>query len=223
MNGSAQDASERSIRVIFEHARLVVVEKPAGLLSVPGRGDGKQECACAQVARLYSQSRGPWVCHRLDQATSGLIVFALDPEAQRHLSMQFQRGRVDKRYIALLRGRPDREQGRVELPLRADWPNRPKQMVDPEHGKRAVTLWRVVGEAGEHTRVEFHPITGKTHQLRVHAAAPAEMGGIGCPIVGDELYDPAHPAARLMLHASMLTLTDPDTLRRVTVRSEAPF
>lgn len=202
------------------------------MLSVPGRGEDNQVCACSHVAARYPSATGPMVCHRLDQPTSGLIVFALDHDAQRHISLQFQRRRAEKRYVALLRGRPDADAGMVDLPLRTDWINRPRQMVDFEQGARAITHWRVVeveagvgpeAAGGVRTRVEFRPITGKTHQLRMHAWAGREVGGLGCPIVGDELYDPDHPAERLMLHASELTITDPDTLRRVTVRSEPPF
>lgn len=215
--------------MVFEHPRFVVIDKPAGMLSVPGRSEANQECACSHVVRLYPRASGPMVCHRLDQATSGLIVYALDHDAQRHISLQFQRHRAEKRYVALLRGRPETDTGTVELPLRTDWPNRPRQMVDFELGKRALTHWRRIEEfpaeaGGEvRTRVEFRPITGKTHQLRMHAAVALEFGGLGCPIVGDELYDPEHPADRLMLHASELTVTDPDTLRRVTARSLPPF
>ncbi|KAA0214056.1 MAG: RluA family pseudouridine synthase [Leptolyngbya sp. PLA3] len=216
------------MRVLFEHPRFVIIDKPAGMLSVPGRGQINQVCARSHVAGMYPSASGPMVCHRLDQPTSGLIVFALDHDAQRHISLQFQRRRAEKRYIALLRGRPSQDEGVVDLPLRTDWERRPRQMVDFEHGARAITLWRVLevaqDETGrQRTRVEFRPITGKTHQLRIHAQAAHRIGGLDCPIVGDVLYDPDHPAGRLMLHASELTITDPDTLRRVTVRSEPPF
>ncbi|GAB4384400.1 MAG: RluA family pseudouridine synthase [Phycisphaerales bacterium] len=229
MNGSAQTRPGESIRIVLEHPRFVVIDKPAGMLSVPGRSPDHEPCACAHVARLFPNASGPMICHRLDQATSGLLVFALDPDAQRFLSLQFQRRRAIKRYIALLRGRPSGNRGTIELPLRTDWPRRPRQMVDFVHGKQALTHWRTLDESapparGEvRTRVEFCPITGKTHQLRVHAAWPAEQGGLGCPIVGDVLYDPDHPAERLMLHASELTITDPDTLQRVTVHAPPPF
>jgi tRNA pseudouridine32 synthase/23S rRNA pseudouridine746 synthase len=160
-------------------------------------------------------------------ATSGLLVFGLDADAQRLISLQFQRGRVAKRYEALLRGEPRAERGRVALPLIADWPNRPLQMVDHERGKRAETLWRVLERTSwQHqraTRVEMTPITGKTHQLRVHAMTPCKDGGIGCPIIGDALYDSLFPAERLMLHARSLEFTDPETLRRVRVESIVPF
>lgn len=151
------------------------------------------------------------------------MVFALDPDAQRLISLQFARQRVEKRYEAVLRGVPTRDAGEVSLPLRTDWPNRPKQIVDHEQGKAARTLWRVVGVEGVRTRVELTPLTGKTHQLRVHAASASDAGGIGCPIVGDTLYDAEHAAPRLMLHASFIRFADPDTLRRVAFESPCPF
>jgi tRNA pseudouridine32 synthase/23S rRNA pseudouridine746 synthase len=225
MNGSASPTD--GFRLVHAGPRLVVVDKPAGLLSVPGRGADKADCAAARVAQLFPHATGPIVCHRLDQATSGLLVFALDPDAQAFISLQFQRRRVEKHYIALVRGVPDSPAGRVELPLRADWPNRPRQRVDRAHGRPALTRWRLLEPttfAGHPAAVlELTPITGKTHQLRVHAATPAAVGGIGCPILGDEIYDPDFPAPRLMLHAARLVLTDPDTLRRARFESEPGF
>jgi len=229
MNGSA--LHEDGLRVLVATQRFVVIDKPAGLLSVPGIGQDKTDCAASRVQAMFPHATGPLVCHRLDRATSGLLIFGLDADAQRLISLQFQRGRVEKRYEALLRGEPKTESGRVTLPLITDWPNRPKQKVDHETGKRAETLWRVIGRTSwpvhgqdqPATRVEMTPITGKTHQLRVHAMVASEAGGIGCPIFGDELYDPAFPAERLMLHAKSLAFTDPDSLRRVRVASVVPF
>lgn len=218
MNGSASRSD--GLRVVHEARRFVVVDKPAGMLSVPGKTE--PDCAAARVAAMYPDATGPMVCHRLDQATSGLLVLALDAEAQRFISLQFQRRRVEKVYEALVWGVPEAREGRVELPLRTDWPNRPRQMVDFERGKRAVTEWRVLEETeigGEPaSRLEMRPITGKTHQLRVHAA---DARGIGRPMVGDEIYGRA--AERLMLHARELVLTDPETLRRVRVGSVVAF
>ncbi|MBX3322166.1 MAG: RluA family pseudouridine synthase [Phycisphaeraceae bacterium] len=222
MNGSPLEPAK--IRVVSVFDRFVVIDKPAGLLSVPGVGPENQDCAACQVCATFPHATGPLVCHRLDQATSGLMVFALDVEAQKLISLQFQRQGVEKCYEALLRGTPSRQEGCVELPLRADWPNRPRQMVDVVDGRPARTLWRAIESGVEGTtRVEFRPTTGKTHQLRLHAATPEAQGGIGCPIVGDELYDPQHPAPRLMLHATRLRLSDPDTLRRVEFVSVCPF
>ncbi len=155
------------------------------------------------------------------------MVFGLDADAQRLISLQFQYGRVDKRYEALVWGEPVEQAGRVTLPIIADWPNRPMQKVDHERGKRAETLWRVIGrgevDGSVVTRLELKPLTGKTHQLRIHAATAAVDGGIGCPIVGDTLYDPGRSAGRLMLHARWMEFTDPETLRRVRFESAVPF
>lgn len=225
MNGSASPSD--GFRVVHAGRRFVVVDKPAGMLSVPGRGQDKAECAASRVLAMFPDATGPMICHRLDQATSGLLVVALDAAAQSFISLQFQRRRVEKVYEALVRGVPAARSGRVELPLIADWPNRPRQIVDHERGKRAVTEWRVVEELERNgrpaARLELVPITGKTHQLRVHAMTPAAEGGIGCPIVGDGIYDAEFPAERLMLHARELVLTDPETLRRERISSEAGF
>lgn len=225
MNGSALHGD--GFRVVVARRRFVVVDKPAGLLSVPGIGSEKADCAASRVAAMFPDATGPLVCHRLDMATSGLLVFGLDADAQRLISLQFQRRRVVKRYEALLRGEPETQSGRVTLPLMTDWPNRPMQKVDHEMGKRAETLWQVIERISWQgqivTRVEMMPITGKTHQLRVHAVTPSENGGIGCPIVGDEIYDSGFPSERLMLHARSLEFTDPETLRRVRVLSTVPF
>jgi tRNA pseudouridine32 synthase / 23S rRNA pseudouridine746 synthase len=225
MNGSALGSD--GLRVIRADRRFVVVDKPAGLLSVPGLGAAGVDNVASRVAAMFPGADGPLVCHRLDQATSGVMVFGLDADAQRLISLQFQNGRVDKRYEALVWGEPGAEAGRVTLPLVADWPNRPMQKVDHEQGKRAETLWRVIGrealDGSAVTRLELTPLTGKTHQLRLHAAAAAEDGGIGCPIVGDTLYDPERAAVRLMLHARWMEFTDPETLRRVWFESAVPF
>jgi tRNA pseudouridine32 synthase / 23S rRNA pseudouridine746 synthase len=225
MYGSA--SGNDGLRIVCTHRRFVVVDKPAGLLSVPGLGPAGLDCLATRVAAAFPDASGPLVCHRLDQATSGVMVFGLDADAQRLISLQFQYGRVDKRYEALVWGEPAGKAGRVTLPLTADWPNRPMQKVDHEQGKRAETLWRVIGrgevDGSLVTRLELTPLTGRTHQLRIHAATPAKDGGIGCPIVGDTLYDPQRVAARLMLHARWIEFTDPETLRRVRFESGVPF
>lgn len=225
MYGSASGSEE--LRIICAHRRFVVVDKPAGLLSVPGLGVAGADNLASRVAGAFPGASGPLVCHRLDQATSGVMVFGLDADAQRLISLQFQYGRVDKRYEALVWGEPKERAGRVTLPIMADWPNRPMQKVDHEQGKRAETLWRVVGrgeiDGAVVTRVELTPLTGRTHQLRLHAATSVAKGGIGYPMVGDRLYDPGRAAARLMLHARWIEFTDPETLRRVRFESAVPF
>ncbi|WP_394383924.1 RluA family pseudouridine synthase [Roseateles sp. BYS87W] len=185
------------LRVIHADDRLVIVDKPSGLLSVPGRTE--PDCASARVQALYPDAL---IVHRLDQATSGLLLFARGPEAQRELSADFAERRVHKTYIALVGGQLSGS-GCIDLPLSADWPNRPRQQVDHLQGKPSQTLWRAVACDGETTRVHLEPITGRSHQLRVHLAA------LGHPILGDALYAPPELAAarsRLMLHASALQI-----------------
>ena len=183
------------MRVLHADDRLVVIDKPAGLLSVPGRTE--PDCASARVQALYPDAL---IVHRLDQATSGLLLFARGPAAQRELSADFAERRVGKRYVAIAAGDLQGE-GLIDLPLGADWPNRPRQQVDLQSGKPSQTRWRVLVHEGGHTRVELEPLTGRSHQLRVHLAH------LGHPILGDALYaapDIATAAPRLLLHASEL-------------------
>ena len=187
------------MRIVHADDRLVVIDKPAGLLSVPGRTE--PDCASARVQALYPDAL---IVHRLDQATSGLLLFARGAQAQRELSADFAERRVDKVYIAVIAGHLDGE-GLVDLPLAADWPNRPRQQVDAEHGKPSQTRWRVLAHEGPHTRVRLEPLTGRSHQLRVH------MAQLGHAILGDALYaspDIAAASPRLLLHASELRIGD---------------
>lgn len=202
--------------ILFADASLLVVVKPAGLLSVPGRGEALADCL---IARLRVDHPGVRLVHRLDLDTSGVIAFGLDPVAQADLGKQFEERRTHKRYVALISGRPEGDRGRIDLPLIVDWPNRPRQMVSPEQGRPAQTDWKVIGPHGTDTRVALTPLTGRTHQLRVH------MQALGHPILGDTLYARgaalAHP--RLMLHAEELRLRHPTTGAAMTFRSPAPF
>jgi len=185
------------MRIVHADDRVVVIDKPAGLLSVPGRTE--PDCASARVQALYPDAL---IVHRLDQATSGLLLFARGADAQRELSADFAERRVGKVYVALVAGHLEGE-GLVDLPLGADWPNRPRQQVDPERGKPSQTRWRVLAHEGGHTRVELEPLTGRSHQLRVHMAA------LGHAILGDTLYaapDVAAASPRLLLHASELRI-----------------
>ena len=163
-------------RILHLDDDLLVVDKPAGLLSVPGRGEDKADCL---ISRLRVAHPGVLLVHRLDLDTSGVVVFALTPEAQVHLGQQFEARKTQKRYIALVEGHPQGDTGRVDLPLIVDWPNRPRQMVDMENGRPAQTDWKVVRHEGDHTRMALKPLTGRTHQLRVH------MQALGNPILGD--------------------------------------
>jgi len=197
------------------------------MLSVPGKGPEKADCAAARIAAMFPRATGPLVVHRLDMETSGLIVFGLDEEAQRELSAQFEKRVVEKSYVALVTGSVramwagpdplDRDDGEVSLPMRGDLERRPLQIVDPENGREAVTRWRVLSREIDRIRIRFEPFTGRTHQLRVHAAT-----GLGHPIIGDELYG-GPEAPRLMLHAASLSFLEPGTGRRVEFESAAPF
>jgi tRNA pseudouridine32 synthase/23S rRNA pseudouridine746 synthase len=172
----------------------------------------------ARLRARYPQATGPLVVHRLDMDTSGLIVAALDPETFAGLQRQFALREVEKRYVAWVEGSVAGDAGTIDLPLRVDVDDRPRQVFDAVHGKAALTDWRALERAAERTRVAFFPRTGRTHQLRVHAAHPR---GLGTPIVGDRLY--GHPAERLLLHAERLELTHPATGQRMSFESPAPF
>ena len=203
----------------------VVVDKPADLHAAPGRTPEKFDSIESRVRHVFHQATGPITVHRLDLETSGLMVCALNPNVHRLLSRQFMNRRVGKEYTALLDGLVDEDEGAVDLPLAVDWPNRPRQQVDYENGKAARTLFRVLERDPRHgrTRVLFRPITGRTHQLRVNAAVPRTEGGLGCPIVGDSLYDRSPSAFRLMLHASLLGFWEPGSNEWVKFRSQPPF
>lgn len=204
-------------RVVYAGDRFVVIDKPAWMLSVPGKGEGKQDCAVARVRAMFPKASGPMVVHRLDMETSGLMVVALDAATQRALSMQFEERRVEKAYIALVEGMVGGDEGTIDLPLRADIEHRPVQVVDHQLGRAAVTRWRVLSREVDRTRVRFEPVTGRTHQIRVHAAA-----GLRHPIVGDGLYG-SGGAERLMLHAGFLAFVDPGKGRRVEFESGPAF
>lgn len=202
--------------VIHADHEIVVVDKPPGLLSVPGRGPDKADCL---IARLRGAFPTVLLVHRLDCDTSGVMVFALTPHAQRHLSRQFEERRVKKAYIARVYGHMTPKTGQVELPLIVDWPNRPRQKVDHVDGKPARTDWRVIRATEAETRVRLFPLTGRSHQLRVH------MAESGHPILGDPLYATGaaadHP--RLMLHAESLRIKHPDSGVSQSFSVKAPF
>lgn len=200
-------------------AALIVVDKPSGLLSVPGRGEHLQDC---MSARVQAHCADALVVHRLDMATSGLLLFARGAAAQRRLSEAFAHRAVDKRYVAVVHGAVAQASGEIDLPLCVDWPNRPRQRVDPEHGRPSLTRYTVLArDAQRHTtRLALLPLTGRSHQLRVHLHA------LGHPILGDALYAPATVqalAARLMLHAESLAFAHPFSGARVRFEATAPF
>lgn len=197
----------------------LVLDKPAGLLSVPGRGSDKADCLASRVQRAFPEAL---TVHRLDMETSGLIVMARNPEAHRCLSAHFEERRVFKRYLAVVAGNFNTSRGTVDLPLITDWPNRPLQKVDHETGKPSCTHFCVVSSGGASgtSRVELEPVTGRSHQLRVH------MMAISHPILGDKLYAPADwrlAAPRLLLHAERLAFPHPRTGSLCEFHSPAPF
>lgn len=203
------------LAILYADDDIVVADKPAGLLSVPGRGPDRADCL---ITRLRAEFPSVLLVHRLDLDTSGVIVFALTSQAQAHLGRQFENRRTQKRYVALVSGHPAEDRGRVDLPLIVDWQNRPRQKVCHETGRPAQTDWRLLRHEGENARMRLTPITGRSHQLRVHMLA------LGHPILGDPLY--ATSAAdwpRLMLHAEELRLTHPATGQKMTFRAPVPF
>ena len=203
------------LNILHVDEDIIVVDKPAGLLSVPGRE--LPDCLQSRLSALYPESL---VVHRLDMATSGIMVFARHKPAQRHLGLQFERRHTSKSYIARVDGSVAGETGRINLPLIADWPNRPRQMVSWEHGKASITDWEVIAREANATRLALHPVTGRSHQLRVHCWA------MGHPILGDRIYavDKVFSAApRLQLHAWKLGLRHPQDGEPMTFESECPF
>ena len=207
------------LRIVHVDAALVVVDKPAGLLSVPGRGDEKQDCVASRVRALFADAL---TVHRLDMATSGLMLLARGTAVQRQMSTAFAQRQVRKRYLAVVAGEVTADEGEIDLPLQPDWPNRPLQQVDPAHGKPSLTRYRVLSRdtASSTSRLELEPVTGRTHQLRVHLLA------IGHPILGDRLYAPTDAgarASRLLLHAATIGLKHPGDGSMVQFDSSPDF
>ena len=202
--------------ILHEASDWLVVDKPAGLLSVPGKGPELADCLIARLERAFPTVR---LVHRLDRDTSGVMVFALTAHAQRHLGQQFETRKTRKTYIARVAGRLAPKTGSVDLPLIVDWPNRPLQKVCHETGKPALTEYKVTKASDAESRVRLHPVTGRSHQLRVHMLA------LGHPIIGDPLYAPETAAEypRMMLHAEELRLHHPESGIGVKFRAKAPF
>lgn len=193
---------------------MLIASKPAGQLAVPGRGADKQDCLSARIREIFTDAL---VVHRLDMATSGLMVFARGEAMQRRLSMMFQRREIEKRYVAVCAGQMEPDSGEIALPLAIDWPNRPKCKVDLIHGKPSLTRFRVLDISETQSRLALEPVTGRTHQLRLHLAA------IGYPILGDALYGDAHSAPRLLLHACTLAFRHPGSGVSLRFEHAAPF
>ncbi len=204
------------LEVLHHDHELLLVDKPSGLLSVPGKGAHLADCLLARVQAAFPEAL---LVHRLDRDTSGIMVFALSPHAQRHLGLQFEKRQVKKIYIARVYGKVSEDEGRVDLPLAVDWPNRPRQRVDFNNGRAAVTDWKLIRHEENASRLRLMPQTGRSHQLRVH------MKEIGHPILGDPFYaeGPAREAPRLMLHAESLRLRHPDGGKGMTFKAKCPF
>lgn len=208
-----------SLDVLYQDAFLLAVNKPSGLLSVPGRGEDKQDCLASRVQKEYPSAL---VVHRLDMSTSGIMIMALNNEVQKQLGHLFEHRKISKKYTAVVFGIPDNDDGIIEQPMICDWPNRPKQKIDHEQGKQAITRYTVIDKNTDKNtaRIELLPETGRSHQLRLH------MQSIGHPILGDDLY--AHEEAlemtdRLNLHATELSFTHPVTNEIIQLKSVVPF
>jgi tRNA pseudouridine32 synthase/23S rRNA pseudouridine746 synthase len=211
---------QHSMIIVYHDDDIIVVCKPSGLLSVPGKGEANQDCVTARIKKQFPECIAQPEVHRLDMDTSGLMVLALTANAQRELSRQFHDRETKKRYIALLEGQLTKTEGLIKLPFRLDVDNRPMQIYDPVHGKLGITRWKVLSSGPATTRVEFTPFTGRTHQLRVHSASEH---GLGIPIVGDRLYGTGTAPGQLKLHASYLSFTHPRTGKKLEFHSEPDF
>jgi tRNA pseudouridine32 synthase/23S rRNA pseudouridine746 synthase len=205
--------------VIHRDERILVINKPVGLLSVPGIGEEKADCLARRAAQEYPGAR---IVHRLDRDTSGVIILALDAEAHRELSRQFHDREVQKQYIAVVDGIVTEDQGRIDLPMRKDMDprNAPRQIIDHVEGRHAITDWWIIARLTDRTRLRLRPITGRSHQLRLH------LKEIGHPILGDDLYAPERVhrmSDRLLLHAQSLTIVHPQKACLMTFEAKCPF
>lgn len=197
--------------ILHQGTHYAIIEKPAGSYSVPGRGEDKHDSIEVRAKARFADLDYVGMPHRLDVETSGLIIVALSRWGHGVFTRQFTRRQIGKTYVALLDGLVEDDEGEVHLPIGFDFENRPRQRVDHEQGRKATTLFRVLerDESRRLTRVLFRPKTGRTHQLRVHASTPRDLGGLGCPILGDTLYGDASNAPRLMLHANHIAFWEP--------------
>jgi len=214
--GTAYTPPNDPLVILHHDHEILLVDNPAGLLSVPGKGEHLADCLITRVQAVFPEAL---LVHRLDRDTSGVMVFALTRHAQRHLGLQFENRQMKKTYIARVWGHVAEKTGTVDLPLIVDWPNRPLQKVDHENGKPAQTDWRVLRQDAQTTRLRLFPKTGRSHQLRVH------MREIGHPILGDAFYatGDALDFSRLMLHAESLRLRHPDGGKGLTFKAKCRF
>ncbi|WP_196213251.1 RluA family pseudouridine synthase [Bacteroides cellulosilyticus] len=215
MQQEAEQGNEK-LNIVYEDQWLLIINKPAGMLSVPGK---ERQTSIYDLARkAYPEADGPMIVHRLDMATSGLLIIAKDKKTHQHLQAQFKNRSIRKKYIALLDGVVPEDEGTIELPLCLNPLDRPRQMVDTQYGKPAITYYQVLERTDKYTRIAFYPHTGRTHQLRVHAAHPS---GLHCPIIGDELY--GKKDKRLYLHAESIEFTHPVNGQSMCITEKADF
>ena len=203
--------------ILHHDSQIMVVNKPSGLLSVPGKGEHLSDCVISRVQKIFPDAL---LVHRLDLETSGIMLFAMTRHAQRHLGLQFEKRQIKKNYIARVWGHIEEKTGEIDLPLIVDWPNRPRQKICHETGKSAFTKWRVLRRDNISTRVRLTPTTGRSHQLRVH------MLSTGHVILGDKLYsdgDALNASERLLLHAESIKLRHPEDGKGVIFKSACPF
>ncbi len=208
-----------TIPILYQDESLLIVDKPSGLLTVPGRGPEKQDCLINRLLKPFPNAR---IVHRLDQATSGIVIIALSHPAQKGMGQLFEKRKIEKSYQAVVHGILTLDQSEVNLPLICDWPNRPRQIVDHENGKQALTRYEVLerDQTNNRTRVLLKPVTGRSHQLRVH------MQALGHSILGDGLYATGEALAaspRLLLHASTIDFKHPVTGETLSIQSPTPF
>lgn len=207
----------KDVNILFSDEDIIIINKEPGLLSVPGRGAEKLDSVSHRLSLQFPEIH---IVHRLDMATSGIMVFAQNKNALRNLQQQFQNRKTQKTYQAIVAGRLRPSQGAINLPMRCDWPNRPKQMVCYEFGKKSLTRWSVIEFIGDNTRILLNPITGRSHQLRIHCEA------LGHPILGDNLYGTEYSqnaTTELCLHAQSLTFTHPANNKSMTFSSPPNF
>ena len=215
MQQEAERGNEK-LNIVYEDQWLLIINKPAGMLSVPGK---ERQTSIHDLARkAYPEAEGPMIVHRLDMATSGLLIIAKDKKTHQHLQAQFKNRSIRKKYIALLDGIVPEDEGTIELPLCPNPLDRPRQMVDTQYGQPATTYYQVLERTDKYTRIAFYPHTGRTHQLRVHAAHPS---GLHCPIIGDELY--GKKDKRLYLHAESIEFTHPVNGQSMCITKKADF
>lgn len=208
---------DEGLDIIHQDNDVLVLSKPANLLSVSGKLESHSDCLEARALKEFPNAK---VVHRLDRGTSGIFVMALNSNAHRHLGLQFEKRKTRKTYISEVIGLVEKDEGTINLPMRTDWYNRPKQMVDTYFGREAITEWKVISRGEETTRLELHPKTGRSHQLRVH------LQELGHPILGDSFYAPEHAVAmskRLLLHAERLEVFHPSNGERVSFADPCPF